>query len=66
MGTPKVLVKPSLNIQLWSRGIRHCPNKMRLKIVRKFDESEENSGEMISELEYVNVDSFSGLTTEKE
>jgi ribosomal protein L31E len=66
MGTPKVLVKPSLNIELWKGGIRHCPRKMRVKITRKYDESEENTGEMISELEFVHVESFEGLTTQKE
>jgi len=66
MGTQKVLVKPSLNINLWKGGIRHVPHKMRIKITRKYDESEESSGDMISELDFVAVDDFKGLTTQKE
>jgi large subunit ribosomal protein L31e len=66
MGTAKVLVKPSLNIQLWEKGIRHVPHKMRIKITRRADDSEDNAGEMISELDFVQVESFKGLTTNKE
>jgi len=66
MGTPKVLVKSTLNIALWQKGIRHVPHKMRIKITRKYDEDEKNSGEMISELEFVPVETFKGLTTQKE
>ena len=66
MGTQKVLVKPSLNISLWQGGIRHVPHKMRIKITRKYDDSEESSGDMISELDVVSVDSIKGLTTQKE
>jgi len=66
MGTPKVLVSPNLNITLWQNGIRHVPHKMRIKITRRYDESEENSGQMVSELDVVQVESFKGLTTQKE
>lgn len=66
MGTTKVLVKPSLNIKLWGGGIRHVPHKMRIKITRKYDDAEDAKEEMISELDFVNVESFDGLTTQVE
>lgn len=66
MSTTKVLVKPSLNIKLWGNGMRHVPHKLRLKLVRKYDDSEDGSQEMISEVDFVNVESFDGLTTQVE
>lgn len=66
MGTPNVRINPNLNVQLWGKGIRKVPHKMRIKITRKIDTAEESAGSFVSELEYVPVDSFKELVTEKE
>lgn len=60
------MIKPSLNIGLWSKGIRHVPHKLRLRLIRRPDETEGNEGKFVSELELVQVPTFKGLVTEKE
>jgi large subunit ribosomal protein L31e len=66
MGTEKVLIKPSLNIGLWGKGIRNVPHKLRVRITRRQDDSEESSEKFISEVDFVPVNTFKGLATEKE
>ena len=60
MGTEKVLILPKLNFEIWRGGIRKVPHKLRIKINRKYADE---GNEMVSELEYIPVETFSGVTT---
>lgn len=63
MGTSDVRLDPKLNVELWKRGIKSVPFKLRLRISRKKNEDEKAKFPMFSYVEYVNVPSTKGLLT---
>jgi len=67
MGTKDVRVDPSLNGQVWSRGVRSVPHRIRVRLARRrmeADEDNDASGEeFYTYVSYVPVASFKGLQT---
>ena len=54
-----------LNDFLWSRGIKHVPFRVRVRLQRKKNEEENAKEEMYTLVRYLPVDSFKGLRPEK-
>ena len=50
---------------IWATGIRNIPRKVRVRISRKRNEDEEASESFFSLVQYVEVDSFEELQTQK-
>ncbi|KAJ8523376.1 hypothetical protein ONZ45_g157 [Pleurotus djamor] len=63
MGTKDVRIDPKLNQQLWSRGIKSVPHRMRVKLERKRNDEEGAKEKLFTYASFVPVDSFKGLQT---
>ncbi|CAG7855064.1 SubName: Full=Probable 60S ribosomal protein L31 {ECO:0000313/EMBL:CCA76582.1} [Serendipita indica DSM 11827] len=63
MGTSDVRIDPKLNQQLWSRGVKSVPHRMRLKLERKRNDDEGAKEKLYTYASYVPVESFKGLQT---
>lgn len=64
MGTPDVRIDTSLNKYLWSRGIKRCPVRVRVRLARKRNEDEDSTHKLYTLVSWINVPSFKGLQTE--
>ena len=64
MGTKDVRIDVGLNKEVWSRGVRKPPTRMRLRLSRRTNDDEEATEKMYTLVTYVPVDSFKGLVTE--
>lgn len=64
MGTPDVRIDTSLNKYLWSRGIKGCPVRVRVRLSRKRNEDEDSANKLYTLVSWVNVQSFKKLQTE--
>jgi len=60
-----VRIDPQLNRMIWATGIRNIPRKMRVRVTRKRNEDEDQSEKFFSLVQYVEVDSFESLQTQK-
>lgn len=58
-------IDPQLNRMIWATGIRNIPRKMRVRVTRKRNEDEDQSEKFFSLVQYVEVDSFESLQTQK-
>ena len=65
MKTKDVRIDYHLNDYLWSRGIKHVPFRVRVRLQRKKNEEENAKEEMYTLVRYLEVDSFKGLRPEK-
>ena len=65
MKTKDVRIDYHLNDFLWSRGIKHVPFRVRVRLQRKKNEEENAKEEMYTLVRYLPVDSFKGLRPEK-
>lgn len=63
MGTEDVRLDPSLNKQLWARGVRNVPHRIRVRIARKRNDDDEAKHKLYSYVTYVPVTSFNGKQT---
>ena len=54
-------IDPQLNREMWARGIRNVPRKIRVRITRKRNEDEDAKEKFFSLVQYVEVDSFEEL-----
>lgn len=54
-----------LNQFLWSNGIRNVPTRVRVRVARKRNEDEDAKEKFYTLVQHIQVDSFSGLVTEK-
>ena len=50
---------------IWATGIRNIPRKVRVRITRKRNEDEDATENFFSLVQYVEVDSFEELQTQK-
>ena len=50
---------------VWATGIRNIPRKIRVRISRKRNEDEDSKEKFFSLVQYVEVDSFEELQTQK-
>jgi len=64
MGTKDVRVDPSLNKEVWKRGIRSVPHRIRVRISRKRNDDEDAKEKLYSHVTYVPVTGFKGLLTQ--
>lgn len=65
MQTEDVRVTPEVNQYVWGKGIRNIPRRVRVRLVRKKNESEEKGEKFYTEVKLVTVRSFKNLLTEK-
>ncbi|PCH37448.1 hypothetical protein WOLCODRAFT_29114 [Wolfiporia cocos MD-104 SS10] len=63
MGTSDVRIDPKLNQELWARGIKSVPHRIRIKLERKRNDEENAKEKLFTYASYVIVDSFKGLET---
>jgi large subunit ribosomal protein L31e len=66
MKTKEVRVDVELNKQLWAKGIRNVPRRVRVRISRKRNDDEDAAEEFVSVVEFVDVQGvFADLGTKK-
>ncbi|EPS96362.1 hypothetical protein FOMPIDRAFT_128519 [Fomitopsis schrenkii] len=63
MGTADVRIDPRLNQQLWERGIKSPPHRIRVKLERKRNDEENAKEKLYTYASFVPVESFKGLET---
>ncbi|XP_076040734.1 large ribosomal subunit protein eL31-like [Oratosquilla oratoria] len=64
MGTEDVRIDTRLNKQVWSKGVRSVPYRIRIRLSRKRNEDEESVHNFYTLVTFVPVASFKGLGTE--
>jgi large subunit ribosomal protein L31e len=64
MRTRDVRIDVNLNRQVWSRGIRNVPRRIRLRLSRHREQDEKSRDKFYTVVSYVPCDSFKGLLTE--
>merc|ERR1711976_93145 len=61
MGTDDVRIDSLLNKYIWSRGVRHVPTRVRVRLTRKRSENEGEEDHQYTMVQWVNVNTFKGL-----
>ncbi|XP_063237060.1 large ribosomal subunit protein eL31 [Bacillus rossius redtenbacheri] len=64
MGTQDVRIDIRLNKQVWSKGIRNVPFRIRVRLSRRRNDDEDSPHKLYTLVTYVPVPSFKGLRTE--
>ncbi|OXU19639.1 hypothetical protein TSAR_006030 [Trichomalopsis sarcophagae] len=64
MGTPDVRIDTRLNKQLWSKGIRNVPFRVRVRLSRRRNDDEDSVHKLYTLVTYIPVGTFKGLQTE--
>ncbi|XP_050303592.1 60S ribosomal protein L31 [Anthonomus grandis grandis] len=64
MGTPDVRIDTRLNKQLWSKGIRNVPFRVRVRLSRRRNDDEDSVNKLYTLVTYVPVATFKALQTE--
>ncbi|XP_076237544.1 ribosomal protein L31 [Calliopsis andreniformis] len=64
MGTPDVRIDTRLNKQLWSKGIRNVPFRIRVRLSRRRNDDEDSANKLYTLVTYIPVATFKGLQTE--
>merc|ERR1711916_239278 len=64
LGTSDVRIDMALNKHLWSRGIRHVPNRVRVRLSRRVNEADDAQEKMYAFVTHVPMDSFKGVLTQ--
>lgn len=64
MGTTDVRVDPKLNKNLWSKGIKNVPRRVRVRMSRRRNEDEDAKTKLYTLVSLVPVASFKGLLNE--
>ncbi|XP_045481098.1 60S ribosomal protein L31 [Harmonia axyridis] len=64
MGTPDVRIDTRLNKQIWSKGIRNVPFRLRVRLSRRRNEDEDSVNKLYTLATYVPVATFKKLQTE--
>ncbi|KAJ7245179.1 ribosomal protein L31e-domain-containing protein, partial [Mycena haematopus] len=63
MGTTDVRIDPELNKEIWARGIKSVPHRLRVKLERKRNDEENAKEKLYTYASHVAVTSFKGLQT---
>lgn len=63
MGTKDVRLDPLLNKEIWHRGIKGVPHRLRLRLSRKRNDEEDATEKLYTYVQYVPVSSFKGTVT---
>ncbi|PRP75790.1 hypothetical protein PROFUN_08784 [Planoprotostelium fungivorum] len=61
--TSDVRLEPKLNKHIWSKGIKGCPTRIRVKMQRKRNEDEDAKEKFYTLVSHVPVPTFTGLLT---
>ncbi|KAJ2328546.1 60S ribosomal protein L31B [Coemansia aciculifera] len=64
MGTKDVRLDAQLNKTLWARGIKAVPHRIRVRLSRKRNDSEDAAEKLYTTVTYVPVASFKGLQSQ--
>ncbi|XP_044748359.1 60S ribosomal protein L31 [Coccinella septempunctata] len=64
MGTQDVRIDTRLNKQIWSKGIRNVPFRLRVRLSRRRNEDEDSVHKLYTLATYVPVATFKKLQTE--
>ncbi|EEB11110.1 60S ribosomal protein L31 [Polyplax serrata] len=64
MGTPDVRIDTRLNKHVWSKGIRHVPFRIRVRLSRRRNDDEDSPHKLYTLVTFVPVASFKKLLTE--
>jgi len=64
MKTKDVRVEDSLNKYVWSRGIKNTPKRIRIRLSRRRNESEDAKEKLYTLVSYVPTTDFKGLQTQ--
>ncbi|KAK9875588.1 hypothetical protein WA026_009391 [Henosepilachna vigintioctopunctata] len=64
MGTPDVRIDTRLNKQIWSKGIRNVPFRIRVRLSRRRNDDEDSANKLFTLVTYVPVATFKKLQTE--
>ena len=63
MGTPDVRIDTKLNKEVWAKGVRNVPYRIRVRLSRRRNEDEESIHKLYTLVTHVEVTSFKGLET---
>ncbi|KAG0221741.1 ribosomal protein L31e-domain-containing protein [Mortierella sp. GBAus27b] len=61
MGTKDVRLDPSLNKQVWAKGVKNIQHRIRIRCARKRNDDEDAKEKLYTYVTYVPVTSFKGL-----
>ncbi|GBP04716.1 60S ribosomal protein L31 [Eumeta japonica] len=64
MGTSDVRIDTCLNKQIWSKGIRSTPFRVRVRLARRRNDDEDSPNKLYTLVTYVPVPTFKNLQTE--
>jgi len=64
MGTPDIRIDTRLNKQVWAKGIRSVPYRIRVRLARRRNEDEDSPHKLYTLVTFVPVSTFKGLQTE--
>ena len=65
MKTEDVRIDSEVNQFVWNQGIRNIPRRVRVRLCRKKNDSEDSKHKFYTEVKLLQVDTFKGLITEK-
>lgn len=60
MGTTDVRIDPTMNVAIWSRGIRNVPHRLRIQLSRRRNEAEDAAEKLYTLVTPITVSSFKG------
>ena len=60
MGTDDVRLDPNLNLAVWATGIRNVPYRLRVRLSRRRNDSEDSKEKLYTSVAHVPVASFKG------
>ncbi|KZP30865.1 hypothetical protein FIBSPDRAFT_907950 [Athelia psychrophila] len=63
MGTADVRIDPLLNQEVWARGIKSVPHRIRVKLERKRNDDDGAKEKLFTYASYVQVTTFNKLQT---
>ncbi|KAJ3186127.1 60S ribosomal protein L31 [Irineochytrium annulatum] len=64
MGTADVRLDPSLNKEVWHRGVKSVPHRLRVRLSRKRNDSEDAKEKLYTLVTAVPCTNFKGLQTQ--
>ncbi|XP_014259543.1 60S ribosomal protein L31-like [Cimex lectularius] len=63
MGTPDVRIDTHLNKEVWRKGVRNVPYRLRVRLARRRNDDEDSPNKLYTLVTYVPVASFKNLQT---
>ena len=63
MNTNDVRLHPSLNLAVWAKGIKSVPHRLRIRLARKRNDSEDAKEKLYTLISHVPMSNFKGIQT---